>query len=202
MARGSKDGLIARLDDGVSWLVGLIVLVWLVQIVNLLSGNQLIQFGILPRNPIGLRGIVFAPFLHSGLAHAIANTVPLLVLGALVFARGKGAFLRAWIAIALVGGGLTWLLGRPAFHVGASGIIFGFLGFLVIGAWLERKLLPILLGLAAAVLYGGALWGLLPLAPGVSWESHLFGFCGGGLAARLELLNGRKKPDTWSPDDL
>ena len=191
MARRRDGGLIARLDDGLSWLVGLVVLIWAIVVLNLLFGNSLIQFGILPRTIVGLRGLLFAPFLHSGLPHAIANTVPLLVLGGLVFARGKGAFVRAWIVIALVGGGLTWLLGRPALHVGASGIIFGFLGFLVAGAWLERRTLPILLGLAAAVLYGGALWGLLPLMPGVSWESHLFGFIGGGVAARLESSNGR-----------
>ena len=170
--------------DSASWILGFVGVLWGVELINLAFDHQLLRLGILPRTIDGLPGLVFAPFLHGGFAHLIANTIPLLVLGSLVLLSGRATFLRATIIIALVGGGLTWLLGRPAYHVGASGLIFGYLGFLVSKAWYERQVGSILVALIAAALYGGVLWGVLPLTPGVSWEGHLFGFAAGLLAGR------------------
>lgn len=170
---------------GATWMLGLVGLLWGIEVVNLLSGHQLLQLGILPRTVVGLRGLVFAPFLHGGLAHLLANTLPLLVLGALVLARGRSTFIRVTAFVALVGGLLTWILGRPTLHVGSSGLIFGYFGYLIGSAWYERRPLPILLAVLATTLYGGILWGLLPVIPGVSWEGHLFGLIAGVLAARV-----------------
>jgi membrane associated rhomboid family serine protease len=184
MYSSARRSLGQEVKAGASWILGFVGLLWGVELVNLAFGNQLLRFGIYPRTLEGLRGLIFAPLLHGGLAHLIANTVPLLVLGSLVLLSGRAAFLRATVLVALVGGGLTWLLGRSAYHVGASGLIFGYLGVLVSKAWHERQPLSILIALAAAALYGGVLWGVLPLTPGVSWEGHLFGFLAGLVAGR------------------
>lgn len=170
--------------DSAAWILGFVGVLWGIELVNVAFGNRLLVFGILPRTFVGLRGILFAPFLHGSFAHLLANTVPLLVLGSLVLLSGRGAFIRASVIIAIVGGGLTWAFGRFAYHVGASGLIFGYLGFLVAKAWYERQVLSILIALVAGVLYGGVRLQVLPTTPGVSWEGHLFGFLAGLLAGR------------------
>jgi membrane associated rhomboid family serine protease len=137
------------------------------------------QAGISPRQVDGIPGIVLAPFLHYGFAHLIANTVPLLVLGGLLALKGTTRFVQVTVGVILLGGLGTWLFGRPAIHLGASGVVFGYLGYLVAAAFLERKLRSILLGLVALFLYGGMIWGVLPTQPHISWEGHLSGLLAG-----------------------
>ena len=166
-------------------LAGLVGLMWLAEVVDLvIFGGALDAGGIRPRTEAGLWGILFAPFLHGGFAHLVANTVPLLVLGWLVLVRGLRDF--AWVTfVAVVLGGLgVWLVGGPrTVHIGASGLVFGYLGYLFLRGYWERSLPAILVAVVAGVLYGGALWGVLPVRQGVSWEGHLFGFAGGAAAA-------------------
>ena len=159
---------------------------WLVELANILTRGALLGLGIRPRTLEGVWGIVFAPFLHASLAHLAANTIPCLVLGWLVALRGMKEFwfVTGWVI--LVGGGGVWLLGRPfSLHVGASGLVFGYLGFLLARGVLERSFQAALLSLVALFLYGGAIWGLIPSTGGISWEGHLFGIIAGILAARL-----------------
>ena len=184
MRSTSERTFLEKVRDGAAWILGFVGLLWGIELVNVAFGNRLLAFGILPRTIVGLRGIIFAPFLHGSFTHLLANTLPLLVLGSLVLLSGRRAFVRASVIIAVVGGGLTWAFGRAAYHVGASGLIFGYLGFLVAKAWYERQVLSILIALLAAGLYGGILWGVLPTTPGVSWEGHIFGFLAGLLAGR------------------
>jgi membrane associated rhomboid family serine protease len=159
---------------------------WIVEILDrYLFRDQLDVFGIIPRNPVGLRGILFAPFLHGGFPHLIANTVPFLVLGWLVMLQETSDFFIVTALTMLVGGVGVWLFGAPGFHIGASILIFGYLGFLLFRGYFQRNLPSILLSIVVGVLYGGAIWGVLPGQPGVSWQGHLFGFLGGVLAARL-----------------
>jgi membrane associated rhomboid family serine protease len=144
------------------------------------------QNGIVPREVSGLDGIAWAPLLHAGWQHLVANTVPLLVLGFLAMAGG----LRQWIAVTaliwLVAGVGVWLTAPPhTVTVGASGLIFGWLTFLLVRGWFNRSVWQILLGVVLFALWGGALWGLLPGTPGISWQGHLFGAIGGILAAYL-----------------
>ncbi len=183
--------------DSAAWILGFVGLLWGIELINFAFGNRLLVFGILPRTLIGLRGIVFAPFLHGSFAHLLANTIPLLVLGSLVLLSGRAAFFRASIMIAVVGGGLTWAFGRAAYHVGASGLIFGYLGFLVAKAWYERQVLSIVIAVVAGVLYGGILWGVLPIIPGVSWEGHIFGFLAGLIAGRDGAVRRKPAPPTY-----
>ena len=174
------------LKKNLSWILGLVVLIWAVEVVNWTLDHQLSQFGILPRRVDGLAGIPLSPLLHGSIRHASLNTVPLLVLGGLVSLYGVGVFLRSSLVIVLLAGAAIWLFGRDSIHVGASGLIFGYFGFLVARGWYERKLVSILVAVLTVSLYGGIVWGILPSAGQVSWEGHLFGLLAGVLAARLE----------------
>jgi membrane associated rhomboid family serine protease len=153
--------------------------------VNAVLGGSLIGLGIIPRTLVGLRGVLFAPFLHGSVDHLIANSVPFLVLGWLIMVRDARQFLPVTVASALGAGLVAWLFGAPgSVHIGASGVIFGYLGFLMLRGWFSRRIGSIALSLAVTVLWGGLVWGVLPNAPGVSWQAHLGGFVGGILAAR------------------
>ncbi|MBD2460595.1 rhomboid family intramembrane serine protease [Oscillatoria sp. FACHB-1407] len=178
-------------------LGGLITLMWFLEIVDQLTGRSLDRLGIIPRTTIGLRGILFAPLLHGSFTHLLANTIPFLTLGWFVMLRRTSDF---WVvsAIAMVIGGLgTWLIGAPfTVHIGASGVIFGYLGFLLFRGYFERSFIAILLSVIVVVLYGGLIWGVLPGRIGVSWEGHLFGFIGGAIAARLLAERKPSEPTT------
>lgn len=162
----------------------LVAVMWLVEIADtLIFGGRLDALGIYPRELFGLRGILFAPFLHGGFAHLIANTVPLVTLAWLVMFRRTSEFFVVTALVMLIGGGGVWLLGRPAMHIGASGLIFGYLGFLLLRGYFEKRLGSVIFSALIGGVYGGMLWGVLPGLPGVSWEGHLFGFIGGVVAA-------------------
>jgi membrane associated rhomboid family serine protease len=167
-------------------LASLVGILWIVEGLDAtIFRHSLDTLGILPRSPIGLRGIVFAPFLHGGFNHLSANTPPLIVLGWLVMARSMGGFIFVSAIVMLVGGLGTWLFGSPALHIGASGVIFGYLGFLLTRCYFDRRLSSGLIALLVGCTYGTVLWGVLPSMPGISWEGHLFGFIGGIIAAAL-----------------
>lgn len=149
------------------------------------------QYGIIPRNLIGLRGILFAPFLHGGLGHLIGNTIPFIVLGWLVMLRETKDFFVVSIISALVSGLGTWMFGSAGLHIGASGVIFGYLGYLLARGYFERSGTAIAMSLFVCALYGSLIWGILPMQQGISWEGHLFGFLGGILSAKLLSLDKR-----------
>ncbi|WP_052337167.1 rhomboid family intramembrane serine protease [Nocardioides alkalitolerans] len=166
-------------------LVGVFVaLLYVVELVDQLLDNRLDQYGVQPRSDEGLLGIVFAPLLHGGWGHLAANTVPLLVLGFVIALSGIGRFLAATAVVWVVGGLGTWLFaGENTVHLGASVLVFGWLVYLVLRGFFARRPGQIAVGVLVLVVYGGALWGVLPGQPGISWQGHLFGAVGGGLAA-------------------
>jgi len=164
---------------------------WVSLAVNTVLGGALSAFGIQPRSLDGLRGILFAPFLHANLAHLLANSVSFVVLGWLVLASAPRVFLRVTAMSALGSGLVSWLFGAPgSVHIGASGVIFGYLGYLMLAGVFARKLSTIVLSLAVTGLFGATVWGVLPGQAGVSWQGHLGGFLGGMLAARW--VHGRR----------
>jgi membrane associated rhomboid family serine protease len=114
------------------------------------------------------------------------NTIPFVVLGGLVITRGPRVFLELSLFIILVSGTALWIFGRSSYHIGASGLIFGYFGFLVARGWYDRSARSIIVALLVICLYGGILWGLLPTFTPVSWEGHLFGLASGIIGARLE----------------
>lgn len=178
-------------------LFGFVAIIWCAELVDwLLFDGYLDRLGIVPRNMTGLRGILFAPFLHGGVPHLLANTIPFLVLGALVMTRYHRQFLAISTIIVVVGGLGTWLIG-PAntLHIGSSVLIFGYIGFLLAAAWRERSVSAILPAIIVMALYGGVLWGVLPQQNGISWQSHLFGFIGGLVAARALIPLRVRRPE-------
>lgn len=177
----------ATLKSHVMILGGFVALLWAINLVNMFIFNGGLNiYGIRPRSVDGLQGILFAPLLHSSFAHLMANTIPLLVLGWFVLLRGTRTFALVTIVTVLVSGLGTWLIGPAnSVHIGASGLIFGYFGFLVLSAYFERSLASILWAVLVFFLYGGLLWGVLPQGNGISWQGHLFGFVGGWAAAYL-----------------
>ncbi|MGK3994899.1 rhomboid family intramembrane serine protease [Sorangium sp. So ce1024] len=172
-------------------LGGFVALLWAIEILDfLLFRGSLDALGIRPRTASGLVGIALAPLLHGGFAHLAANTIPFLALGWLIMLRKTSDLVLVTLLSTLVGGLGVWLIGAPSsVHVGASGVIFGYFGFLLLRGWFERSAASIALSVVVGLFYGGMIWGVLPTRMGISWEGHLFGFLGGVLAARL--LAGR-----------
>lgn len=163
--------------------VGFVALLWVLEILDAVLGHRLDQFGIQPRSGEGLLGILAAPLLHGGFGHLIANTLPALVLGFLVLVTGLARGLVATAVIWIVGGVGVWLTAPDhSITLGASGVIFGWLAFLLVRGVVTRRPRDLGLGLLVLVLYGGLLLGVLPGTPGVSWQGHLFGALGGALA--------------------
>src|SRR5215212_6779138 len=161
-------------------------LMWIEEVVDVVSGLGLDRYGIEPRDPEGLIGIATAPFLHAGFGHLAANTVPFLVLGFLVALGGAARVIFVTVIVAVVGGLGTWLF-APAgsVHVGASGIVFGYAGYLLSRGFFSRRVRDFALAAIIFVIWGGAL--LLSLIPtaGISWQGHLFGAVGGVVAGWL-----------------
>jgi membrane associated rhomboid family serine protease len=168
-------------------LATFVAIFWLLEILDqFVFRGSLDIFGIIPHQVIGLRGILFAPFLHGDFPHLIANTVPFLILGWLVMLQETSDFFVVTGLTMLVGGLGVWLFATPgSIHIGASILIFGYLGFLLLRGYFQRNIPSILLSILVFLLYGGTIWGVLPSRPGISWQGHLFGFLGGVLAAKL-----------------
>ncbi|WP_088891345.1 rhomboid family intramembrane serine protease [Leptolyngbya ohadii] len=175
-------------------LGGFVGLLWVLETLDqLLLRNRLNRLGIRPRTRIGLRGILFAPLLHGSWGHLAANTVPFLVLGWLVMLGGLRQFAIVSAVVWIVSGLGVWLFApRNSLHIGTSGVVFGYLGFLLARGYFERDLGSIAVAVVVLLLYGSLLWGILPFRRGISWQGHLFGLGGGVLAARYlpELQQG------------
>ena len=176
-----------------------VALLWIILIANVVTGLFGLDFrdyGIRPRTSAGLWGVPLHAFLHGNLAHLLANTVPLLILGGLTAVRVRTSFLGAFAFIALGGGALVWLIARPnTNHIGASGLVFGFFGYLVGQGIFRRDILSIVIAFAVIAFYGfPILFGVLPLSDFISWEGHLFGLIAGVIYAFLE-GGGRGRDD-------
>lgn len=178
---GSKgEGFLSRFTP----ILALVTICWAVFVVNnLVLHTQLNRYGIIPRQINSLPGILFAPFLHSSYKHLAANSLPLLILGAMVCARSKGEFIAVTICGIIFGGGLTWLFARHAAHVGASGLVFCYFGYLGSLALFKRNFATLCLSVICVVAYGGIIRGILPTSAAVSWEGHLAGLLTGITAA-------------------
>lgn len=171
---------------------------WVLEISDLLFfGGALDGYGVRPRSVSGLDGVILAPFLHAGLGHLAINSVTFLVFGLLVSLNGLWRFATTTLLSLLASGLGAWLLGWPgSVHIGASGLVFGYMGYLFLRGYFDRSVLALSISLVLASVYGSALLGLLPLPTGTSWQMHLFGFLGGGLSA---YLLRRREPRSLRP---
>ncbi|GAB1812334.1 rhomboid family protein [Mycobacterium sp. MUNTM1] len=182
---------------GAATIFTFVALLYLVEVFDQLSRHSLDVNGIRPLEADGLWGIVFAPVLHESWQHLAANTVPLLVLGFLMTLAGLSRFVWATAIVWILGGFGTWLIGNVGAHcpyvgvrcetnhIGASGLIFGWLAFLIVFGFFTRKVWEIVVGIIVLFAYGGVLLGVLPGTPGVSWQAHLCGAIAGVVAAYL-----------------
>jgi membrane associated rhomboid family serine protease len=168
---------------------------WAMEIVDWFLDQRLNDYGIIPRDRRGLIGIPLSPFLHAGFGHLISNTIPLVILGGLVLLSSAKQFLQVSVTIILLGGLGVWLFAIGGNHIGASGLVFGYFGFIVVRGYFERTIPSLIVAAVVIFMYGGGmLIGMLPVTKGVSWEGHLFGFLAGAFAARsMAVENFRSK---------
>jgi membrane associated rhomboid family serine protease len=167
-------------------LSGFVGALWIIQVFNWVTGYGLnTAFGLIPRQVSGLDGVVGMSLLHGSFAHLAANTPPLLLLGALLSVTTTRALVAMNALVVGLGGTLVWLFGSSAIHIGASGLVFGWFGFLITRGLVDRSAVTLGAAVLVAVFYGSIIWGVLPGQPGVSWETHLFGAIAGAVAAFL-----------------
>jgi len=184
----------------VGLLLAAVVAIWIIEIVDSVAlGDRLQRNGISPRQVDGLDGILWSPFLHADFGHVASNSIPLLALGGLVAVRGMRYWTRVTLIVMIAGGALTWAMAGTGNHIGASGIVFGYLGAILGAAWFDRR--PRALAPAILVLgfYSSMLAGVVP-QESISWEGHLFGLIAGIAASRW--LAEPRQPKHERPDNV
>jgi membrane associated rhomboid family serine protease len=161
----------------------LIISIWIVFGLDLLLPIDFLQFGIKPREIEGLQGILFSPFLHANLTHIISNSIPLFVLTLTLFLFYEKQAIAVWVGIMLMGGSLVWifagLFSGPSVHVGASGVIYGLVAFLIVFGIYQKSFQSILISIIVLIAYGSIMFGVLPNRPQISWQGHLYGALSG-----------------------
>ena len=166
------------------YMLWLLAGLYVFNIIHWMTGKKLNILGLRPRRPIGLLGLIFSPLLHADFNHLFFNSFPLFALGLFVMNDSMHTFLWATGIIAFIGGSLVWLFGRRAVHVGASGVISGYFGYVVVAAYQQPTFTTVFLCGVALYYFGGILFSLFPTKEKTSWEGHLFGFLA-GLAAQF-----------------
>jgi membrane associated rhomboid family serine protease len=172
------------IQEELKWVLIFIAILWGVRLVDSVLPIDFNVYGLIPRTFGGLIGIPLMPFLHGGWGHLISNTIPLAILLVLL-AGSRANSIAIVVGLVFLGGLLLWLFGRSSIHVGASGLVFGLIAFLIASGFLERRIVPLLVACLVLFLYGGTIiWGVIPsINQGVSWDGHLFGAIAGGLLA-------------------
>ena len=163
----------------------IIAVLWVLNIFNWLFKSYFNRFGIIPRHLAGLPGIIFSPILHGDPEHLFFNMIPLFILTSLIPIYGFTSFIHISIFIIIVSGALTWLFGRKAIHIGASGLIMGYWSFLITKAYQAPSMLTIVVAVIMLYYLAGMIFNLFPQSEKTSWEGHLFGFIAGIAAAFL-----------------
>jgi len=178
-----------------------LLILWFIKITEIVFDFNLIKLSLFPRNIYGLIGILTSPLIHSDINHLVANSLPvfLLALGILYFY--KNASLKVILLIYFIPGIAVWLLGRSAYHVGASGLIYGFASFLFFSGLIRRDPRSIALALLVIFLYGSMVWGLLPIDKRISWESHLYGALTGIACAFIFRKSDPYKKYDWEEEN-
>lgn len=179
-----------------------VLLIWGVYWIEIRFGINLNDWGIYPRKLNGLRGILFSPFIHGSLEHLYNNTIPLLVLTASLFFFYRNNAFKVLILGFLFSGILTWLIGRPSYHIGASGLIYVLATYIFFKGIFARHYRLVALSLAVVFLYGGLIWYIFPIKDGISWEGHLSGFLTGLFLAAITKTKAPEDPKfSWQRED-
>jgi len=160
-----------------------IILLWSIHIISWITGYSFAHYGIYPREWHGMLGILTAPLVHADFQHLLSNSFPFFVLTGIIYFFYKSVAIPSFVLIYLLTGFTVWLFARPVYHIGASGVVYGLISFILFSGIFRRNIKSIVLALSVTVLYSGYFYGLVPLKDGVSWESHLFGALVGVLIA-------------------
>lgn len=184
------------------WPVCFVAILWAIEGLSELFKVRIIELGVIPRTLEGLPGIIFSPLIHSGIDHLLSNTLPLLVVGSGIFYFYKEIAIRVISLVWLFTGFWVWLAARDSSHIGASGLIYGFVCFLFFSGLLRKDTRLLAVSLLVTFLYGSMVWGILPVDQSISWESHLFGSVAGIFSAIYFRKEGpqRVKPQ-WEIDE-
>jgi len=178
-----------------------IIFIWIIQLVQVFTGLDFARYGLLPHTTKGLIGIITAPLIHSNFNHIISNTIPLLLLGSGIFYFYKDVAHKMFFMVFLIPGILVWFLGRSSYHIGSSGIVYGFVTFVFFSGLIRRDNRSIALALIVTFLYGSLIWGILPLSRDISWEYHLFGALTGIYAAIIFRKSDPVKKYDWEDEE-
>lgn len=160
-----------------------VLVIWIVKIVEITSGINLVYFGIFPRSINGLAGILFSPFIHSDFNHLISNSLPFFLLGFMLIYFYRRISYRIFFILYFLSGISVWLFGREAWHIGASGVVYAMAAFHFVSGIIRSDVRLLTFSVVVVFLYGGLVWGLLPIRPEISWEGHLSGAIAGVILA-------------------
>lgn len=179
---------------GFQLVLGMVAVMWALEIYDEAANAHLDRHGIEPRDPDGLIGVVTSPFLHGDFDHLMSNTVPFVVMGLVIALAGAARVLAVTGIVMAVGGLGTWLVApENTVHIGASGVVFGYATYLIVRGFYNRSALELLMGLVVGALWGSALLSGLVPREGISWQGHLFGAVGGVVAARVLATATRRR---------
>lgn len=163
---------------------GLFVLAfWIVKIIEVTTGISFVEYGVFPRSIDGLKGILFSPFIHANFSHLISNSLPFFILGFMLVYFYRRIAYRIFIILYFLSGISLWLFGREAWHIGASGVVYAMAAFHFVSGIIRSDVRLLTLSVVVVFLYGGLVWGLLPVRPEISWEGHLSGAIAGIILA-------------------
>jgi membrane associated rhomboid family serine protease len=190
-----------KLFHNLSYPVAFIVFLWIVKIFEIALNTNFVKYGIFPRTASGLIGIITAPLVHADFNHLISNSLPLLLLGLGIFYSYPTASKKLCVGIYILHGLLVWMFARQAYHIGASGLVYGSITFLFFSGIIRRDNRSIALALIVTFLYGGLTWGVLPVKAEISWESHLFGSLAGILFAFIFRKSDPAPKYDWEYDE-
>jgi membrane associated rhomboid family serine protease len=175
-----------------------IILFWMVKLVEFIMGYSFVQGGVYPLHLKGLTGILTSPFIHSGFAHLVSNSVPFFILLFVLVYFYRGLSYRIFLQLYLFSGLCVWLFGREAWHIGASGVVYGMASFHLVSGIIRNDVRLLTISVVVVFLYGGMIWGMFPINPDISWESHLWGAVSGVLLAiAYRKYNIRRNPFEW-----
>lgn len=183
--------------------VAFVMLLWFIKAAEFVTGYDLTFLGLFPGSISGLKGIIFAPLIHGNFDHLFSNSIPVLFLSWGIIYFYPSAAVKVIPMVYFIPSILDWFFARPSYHIGASGLIYGFVSFLFFSGIIRRDKRAVALALVVTFLYGGLVWGVLPLDNYVSYETHLFGSFTGIVSAFLFRKSDPYKRYDWEdePDD-
>ena len=190
-----------KLFQSLIYPIAFVLLLWTIRIIETSFQFSFVKYGIFPRTPTGLIGIITAPLVHADFNHLISNSLPLLFLGWGISYSYPTTSKKLFLGVYILHGLLVWIIARQAYHIGASGLVYGFVSFLFFSGIIRRDNRSIALALIVTFLYGGLTWGVLPIKEEVSWEAHLFGSIVGIIAAFIFRKKDPALKYDWEDED-